>query len=151
MGASGPQALSVLDLALLAPPAALRARAEGGEAPAQAAYALALRFGLNSAPIDPAAADGWRARAGAARGYTQVTSYTAAFRGQPSRVSLINVPRFDIAPGELAAADRCAAALSLRPDARTGAPADACGGADMTRRLRALWRHARAAAPALVT
>lgn len=132
--------MAPLNAALARTPESLRSDAQAGSAQAQFALALAYRYGLNTPP-DPVESATWRDRAFASRGYTQVTSYTAAFNGQPSRVNLINVPRYELTPAMAEPAEACAAALA----AALPSPAEsaACGGQGNFLDFSDRWRRAR--------
>lgn len=124
-------------LAATADPAELRASAEQEDARAQQALALVLAYNLNGGGFDPTASTTWRVRSMIARGTTPITQYTAAFNGQPSRVNLINVPRYDITAQHDQFIARCAAGLEA------GDPAPVCGDTPTTEALRDLWKRAQ--------
>lgn len=76
----------------------------------------------------------------AQRGVTPVTQYVPAFKGAPSRVHIINLPRYGMTALQAAVLDRCVAALASGPHSAGGGP---CGDAASTSRLQALWSAAR--------
>ncbi|HEV2082509.1 MAG TPA: hypothetical protein VGR32_08635 [Brevundimonas sp.] len=114
----------------------LRARAEAGDARAQHAWAVVLQYGLHGVAADPAGADLWRARAMAQRGTMPISQYTPAFNGQPSRVNLIYVPRYDMNLHDIRIVSACAAALD------SGSPGAACGDAGTAVELALAWAAA---------
>lgn len=124
-------------LATTTAPAQLRALADHDDARAQQALSLVLAYDLNGGGLDPAASADWRMRSMRARGNTPVTQYTAAFNGQPSRVNIIYVPRYDITAQHDQFIARCAEGLAA------GDPLPVCGDAATTASLRPLWAQAR--------
>lgn len=66
-----------------------------------------------------------------------VTQYTAAFNGQPSRVNMIYLPRYEVTAQTDQLLARCAAGLEA------GDTGVVCGDAATTEDLRALWEQAR--------
>lgn len=129
--------LTPLDLALSEPPSAIQHRAETGDGFAAAAWSIVLEHGLNGVAVDPASAQRWRQRALAIRRVMPITQYTAAFRGQPSRVNVINVPVAVVSPRQFEMIDLCIVALRTETPV---APGCAFDGPDM--RL-ARWRQAQ--------
>lgn len=129
--------LAPLDRALTSKPAEIEAAAASGDGEAQFGLSLVWAHGLHGYPLDMNKAAEWRAKALSNRRFMQITQYTAAFNGQPSRVNIINVPIYDLTPAEAMAADACIAWLSGRT-----LGASACGEGTETARRRSLWADA---------
>ena len=128
--------LETVRMAAVGDPADLLADARAGDARAQHAYAVVVQYGLHGVPADPLEAEAWRARAMAQRGTTPISQYTPAFNGQPSRVNLIYVPRYDMTVHEISVVAACAAALDA------GSPGPACGDAETAVDLALVWAAA---------
>lgn len=123
-------------LATTVEPDQLRARAEQGDAQAQQALSLVLTYRLNGSAFDPSAAAVWRTLSLRPRGTMPITQYTAAFNGQPSRVNLIHVPRYDVTMQHDHFIARCAEGL------HTGTLGNVCGDQATTEALREMWVQA---------
>lgn len=135
-GMSGEQTLKAIELAL-GDQATLRAAADEGDALAELGLAIVLQNGLHGVEIDREAAAGWRMRAVTSRGSMPITQYTAAFKGQPSRVNVVYVPRYDVHPVQLRAVDACVAVLNGESMER------ACGSEAQTASMVTAWRAAK--------
>lgn len=129
--------LAPLDLALSGAPDAVEARANSGDGQAQLAMSIVSMYGLHGRTPDIVAASRWRDQALANRRFMPITQYTAAFKGSPSRVTIINVPVQTISAAQWEAVNRCSALLS----GLAVGDITACGGADKTRRRQADWHH----------
>jgi len=126
-----------IELAATQSASSLQMRAEQGDAQAQLALSIALSHGLNGVQ-SPDEGRIWRARSSQPRGYMPITQYTAAFNGQPSRINIINVPRYDVSSGQLAMIDSCIVYLESR--SRDSA---VCGGPELALRLSTIWANAK--------
>lgn len=137
----GPADLAPLEAALSAPVSSLRARAETGDANSQYAMSILLTHGKRGVPQDLDQARVLRVRAMAPRGFTSITTYVAGLRGKPGRVMVVQVPRYDLSPGQAARIDQCVDVLTRL---RRSRPADeACGGAATHELLETLWNDGR--------
>lgn len=133
--------LRPLELALTVDLADLQRQAGGGSAQDQLALALIYSEGLRGQVVDPDLAASLASRALAQRGSTQVTTYTPAFGGQPSRVGLVQTPRYDLTEYDLMVVQHCIRAL--RADVPAPAAAPLCGGPAEYAKLSHMWRSAR--------
>lgn len=133
--------LRPLETALLDPIDVVAAAAERGEAEAQYAYSIVLRQGLRGLAPDPRAADLWRERALAPRGVTPITQYVPAFNGAPSRVHIINLPRYELSRSAALSLEACVASIEL--EVATPEHLRYCGGPADYARLKALWTATR--------
>ncbi len=131
---------ATVDDALQKSPADLKAQADTGQARAQLSYSIVLRYGLNGTPVDVAAADHYRALAIAQRGTTTTAIYVPGYAKVPASTELVDIPVYDVPLGAAIVAEACAAALATPPG--QAQDVDACGGADNTARLSALWKAA---------
>ena len=132
LGALGP-----VEAALTKDRHSLEVAAQGGDAQAQMALSIVLAYGLGGSPSF-SEAQTWRARAVQPRGTQPITQYTAAFNGAPSRINIINIPRYDISSAQIVLIDRCTGWLS----GRAVNPA-ACGTLEASAALKERWDRAR--------
>ena len=128
--------LRPIEVASSRDPGVIRSEAQNGDGQAQLALWLVLSYGLGDVGASPVEAGLWRARALGSRGVIPITQYTAAFNGQPSRINIINVPRYDVPPVQLELIERCIAYLN----SAIGDPST-CGGEERAQELSRLWRR----------
>ncbi len=139
-GQAGPN-LNLLKMALTIPPNLLTARAEKGDARAQAALAIVYEYGLDRMSRDGGQATSLRQKATASRGYTPITQYIPGLNGAPGRTAIINIPNYGVPQAEIQRNRACADALDAgRDDASSIA---ACGDAPNYQALKSLWDKAR--------
>jgi hypothetical protein len=138
-----PADLSVLEQALVEPVEILRQHADAGQARAQFALAVLYAYGARGLAQDSEHAESLRRRALAARGYTPITTYVAGLHGKPGRVSIINVPRYDLDTVQAMRIEHCAGVLARGESGL--AAVEACAGSAQFSHLKALWGEAKGA------
>ncbi|MFT4252661.1 MAG: SEL1-like repeat protein [Caulobacter sp.] len=131
--------LGPLQAALTTPPETLRARADRNDASAQLSLSLLYEYGQGGVARDPIEAYRLRKAATASRGSTPITTYIAGLNGKPGRVSMIFVPRYDVAPYQATVNVVCSQALDR--DDRSPEAVEACGGEVSHAELAARWRR----------
>lgn len=135
-----------IDIALSQRPEDLQKAATAGDAQAQLSLSIVLSQGLNGAPVDAAAAEVWRTKAGQPRGVRNANVYVPGTNHHPGSVMLISVPAYDVPLEQLIAVDACVVALNSPPIDMSGLEKiarGACGGLDNYRRLLNAWTAAR--------
>lgn len=131
--------LGPLQTALTTSPEELRARADRNDASAQLSLSLLYEYGQGGVERDPIEAYRLRKAATASRGSTPITTYIAGLNGKPGRVSMIFVPRYDVAPFQATINLACSQALAQ--DDRSPEAVGACGGEANYAELAARWRR----------
>jgi len=131
--------LGPLQTALTTSPEELRARADRNDASAQLSLSLLYEYGQGGVERDPIEAYRLRKAATASRGSTPITTYIAGLNGKPGRVSMIFVPRYDVAAFQATINVACSQALAK--DDRSPEAIEACGGEANYTELAARWRR----------